>query len=264
MSSIKKQQLLRAVPALALGTVLALARTQERLSSLLLPAAAVCALALVLMVLLQESRSRGEAQALPPDRLCFGLLTLSGFLFLIAAILFGLTTAGPVVRAVTALFSLLCGVCTLLRLPARDQGQRSAVCSLPPVFLMACYLLILYRGNGDNPYLETFGPEIAVVLLALLGVYFCTAPRFETHRPRLYGCALTLALAAIGQELIFAVLRWTQVMRIRSFSPGALALLAACGGLILCGLRSTPERLPAPSAEEASGEEASAEDRSTQ
>lgn len=250
MSSIKKQQLLRAVSALALGMALALVRTQERLSSLLLPAAAVCALALVLMVLLQESRSRGEAQALPPDRLCFGLLTLSGFLFLIGAVCFVLDQAGPLTRAVLTLFSLLCGVCTLLRLPARDQGQRSAVCSLPPVFLMACYLLILYRANGDNPYLETYGTEIAVVLLALLGVYFCTAPRFETHRPRLYGCALTLALTAILQELIFALLHWAQVMDILRFSPGALALLAACGGLILCGLHCVPERLPAPPAEE--------------
>lgn len=248
MSSIKQQQLLRAGLALALGAGLAFVRA--RFFSLLLPAAAVCALALVLTVFLQEERRRAEAPALPPDRLCFGLLALSGFLFLIGAVCFVLDQAGPLTRAVLTLFSLLCGVCTLLRLPARDQGQRSAVCSLPPVFLMACYLLILYRANGDNPYLETYGTEIAVVLLALLGVYFCTAPRFETHRPRLYGCALTLALTAILQELIFALLHWAQVMDILSVSPGALALLAACGGLILCGLHCVPERLPAPPAEE--------------
>ena len=255
MNWMKKRSLLRAALALALGAGLALVRALAQ-PSLLLPAAAVCALALVLTVLLQERRSGGETQTLPPDRLCFGLLALSGFLFLIAAVCFALDKTGPLTRAVTALFSLLCGGCTLLRLPARDQGRRSAVCSLPPVFLAACYLLILYRANGDNPYLETYGTEIVVVLLTLLGVYFCTAPRFESHRPRLYGCALTLALAAVAQELIFALLRWTQVMNILSFSPGSLALLAACGGLILCGMVCVPARLPAPPAEKATEEEA--------
>ena len=258
MNWMKKRSLLRAALALALGAGLAMVRALAQ-PFLLLPAAAVCALALVLTVLLQERRS-GETQTLRPDRLCFGLLALSGFLFLIAAVCFALGKAGPLTRAVTALFSLLCGGCTLLRLPARDQGRRSAVCSLPPVFLAACYLLILYRANGDNPYLETYGTEIVVVLLALLGVYFCAAPRFESHRPRLYGCALTLALTAIFQELVFALLRWAQVMDILSFSPGALAMLAACGGLILCGMVCVPERLPAPPAGKATEEEAPEED----
>lgn len=271
MKQMKTGRLTQTGLALLLGCGLALVRASASISVLLAAAAAAVAL-LAAGVLLWPGKKAGAWTA-QPDRLCFALLALSGFLFLIAAGCFAVDenafvlhgVASSLRRWVVLLFALFCGVCTLLRLAGRDQGRKSAACSLVPVFCMACCLLIFYRSNGDNPYLADFGVDIVVLALTLLGVYLAASTRFEEQRRWVAEGGLLLSLTGIVQELLFALLYWDRLREIPGLSIGLLMLMAACGVLVLCGLFCTPEKLPplpAEDEEDGDGEETPSEEAS--
>lgn len=198
------------------------------------------------------------------DKGGFAMLAIAGFLFLTAA---GFTLlpdgTGSALRLVSAAFLAICGALTLLRLPLRDQGETAAAYSLLPVFSMAFYLLILYRANGDNPYLARFGYEIAVVIAVLVGSYFAIAGRFEQSRPvvRTAGCGLGLMMLA--QQLLYTCLSPVTVFSLEGYTPATAVMLAAHGLLLLCGLFYPPVREVFPiseDAEGAAGEDADASD----
>lgn len=250
MQTIKKCRLIPAVLSLLFGVILTIVRATASTSVLLVTAILLLLVLVAVSVLLAGKDD--PAAGVQPGKPTFALLALSGFLFLIAGVCFWMDEAAfevrgissALLRGVMAAFALLCGICTLLRLSARDQGRKSAAYALPPIFCMAIGLLIFYRGNGDNPYLESFGPEILTMILTLLGVYFAAKPRFEARKVWLYSSLLSLALTAIVQELLYAPLHWTQVHSILCFSLATPILLASCGLLMFNALLFPAEKLP--------------------
>ena len=185
------------------------------------------------------------------DKAGFALLAGAGFLFLLAA---GFTflqhDLSSVLKVISALFAAACGAVTLMRLPLRDSGETAAVYALVPIFYLSFYLLVFYRSNGDNPALFQFGYEIAVILVALLGIYAAVAGRFEKARPRFRAVCCSLGLLLIGQELCYLLLNPGQVLSIPGFSPATAVTLAAFALLLCCGLCYPPVRDVFPIVEE--------------
>lgn len=250
MKTIKKCRLTVTALSLVLGIALTIVRATAS-PSLLLVFALLVLLALAGFSLLTSGKD-DPAEGVQPGKPTFALLALAGFLFLIAGVCFWLdeaafelrSGASGLLRGVMAIFALLCGICTLMRLSARDQGGKSAAYAVPPIFCLAIGLLLFYRGNGDNPYLESFAPEILTLMFTLLGVYFAVQPRFEVRKIWLYHSVLSVSLAAIVQELLYALMHWEQVHSIPCFSLATPMLLAACGLLILNALLFPAEKLP--------------------
>lgn len=198
------------------------------------------------------------------DKGGFALLATAGFLFLLAA---GFTlleqSVGTALRLVSAAFLAACGALTLLRLSLRDRGETAAAYSLLPVFSMAFYLLMLYRANGDNPYLARFGYEIAVVVAVLVGSYFAVAGRFEQSRPIVRTASCGLGLMMLVQQLLYTCLSPVTVFSLEGYTSATAVMLAAHGLLLLCGLFYPPVREVFPISEEtesADDEDADASD----
>ena len=205
-----------------------------------------CAAAVVLLMAARKLHTIRVALSLKPleaDKFAFALLTLSGLLFIGTGALFFLLRDGAATSAILlCVFSVFAGLVTLARLSLRDRGQAAAIYALVPVFLLSLYVLLLYRSNGGNPYLSVFGCELAIVMLALLGLYAAAAGRFEKARPRLLGFLCSLSGCLITQELFYLVLDMEQLHRIPGFSAASALLLCACGVLMCHALIYPPVR----------------------
>ena len=185
----------------------------------------------------ENLRKKLQLKPAEPDKLCFAMLAAAGFLFLLCAVLFLLVQEQSFpLRVITAVFFAFSGVTALLRLPLRDSGKTAAVYSLIPVFALSFYLLTFYRSNGDNPYLSSFGYEMAVLLTVLLGVYASVAGRFEKPHPvrRVAMCSVALCLTV--QEGCAALLMTDQIFTTPGVSLGTMVMLMACGLLLCCGM----------------------------
>ncbi|MBR5537085.1 MAG: hypothetical protein IKU58_04215 [Clostridia bacterium] len=182
----------------------------------------------------EKTRKKLQLKAACPDKLAFSLLAAAGFLFLLSAVLFLLQQefSSSMSLIVAALFGFS-GVATLLRLTQRDSGKLAAVFSLIPIFALSFYLLIFYRTNGDNPYLSTFGYEMAVLLVTLLGVYGAVAGRFEKPRPLFRVILCSVGICLLMQEGCASLLMPVTVFNIPGFSLGTLVMMMA-SGLVLC------------------------------
>lgn len=205
-----------------------------------------CAAAVILLLASRRLHALRTALSLKPleaDRFAFALLALSGLLFIGAGALFFLLRGAAAKSAILlCVFSVFSGLVTLARLSVRDKGQAAAVYALVPVFFLSLYVLLLYRSNGGNPYLSVFGCELAVVMLALLGVYAAAAGRFENARPRFLGFVCSLSGCLITQELFYLVLDIEQLHRVAGFSAASALLLCACGVLMCHALIYPPVR----------------------
>lgn len=177
-----------------------------------------------------------------PDKLGFAMVTLAGFLFLIAAIFFFLQSRHSMLWIITAVFCGLCGITTILRLSLRDSGKTAAVYSLVPIFFLSFFLLMFYRSNGDNPYLHQFGYEIAVMLIVLLGIYASVAGRFEKSRPLFRSICCSVGICFVVQELVSLLLMPATLLSIPDFSIAAVVMLLACSQLLCYGLFFPPVR----------------------
>lgn len=230
------------------GIVVALFRMKSGVSSGLLIVGAAAALVLCAAAFLtQRFFQKHSIPQAEPNRLTFAMIACAGFLFLGAALLFFVKGSGSsLLRAVMAVFSAITGVASLMRLSQRDKTELAAGYSLIPVFWVGFYLLMLYRGNGDNPYLAQFGCEIAVFLLVLIGIYASVAGWFLKPRPSLRRVGMSWGLAACVQELVFFALRPADILSVRSMSLGTIVLLAACGCLLSAALLAPPQLFPEP------------------
>jgi len=245
MKTNHKLSALQILLAALCGVVLAVfrARTGGAGRSFLL---VCCAAAVVLLLAARRLYTLRNALSLKPletDKFAFALLTLSGLLFIGAGALFFLLRGTTATSSILlCAFSVFSGLVTLARLSLRDRGQVAAVYSLVPVFFLNLYVLLLYRSNGGNPYLSVFGCELAVVMLALLGLYAAAAGRFEKARPRLLGFLCSLSGCLITQELLYLALDLEQLHRIAGFSAASALLLCACGVLMCHALIYPPVR----------------------
>lgn len=234
------------------GAVVALFRVKNGtdLGLLIVAAAAVLILAAAAAAVRRFCKKYNVPQP-EPGKLSFALIACAGFLFLATAFLFFLKGSGSsLLRAVSAVFAAVTGAAVLMRLSERDKTERAAGYSLVPIFLVGFYLLLLYRGNGDNPYLSEFGCEIAVFLLVLIGLYASVAGWFLKPRPILRPAAMSWGLAACVQEWLYFLLRHDKVLAIRGFSLGSMLLLSACAFLLAAALLVPPRLLPKPAPEQ--------------
>jgi len=235
MKTNHKISALQILLAALCGVVLAIHRQKAASGAEMFLVALAAALVLMLTSLATEkARKKLQLKPAAPDKIAFGLLAAAGFLFLLSALLFLLQQdfSTPLRLIVTAFFAFS-GVATLLRLSQRDSGKTAAVYALIPIFALSFYLLIFYRSNGDNPYLSTFGYEMAVLLVTLLSLYSAVAGRFEKSRPLFRVSLCSVGICLLVQEGCSALLMPATVFSIPGFSLGTLVLMMAAG-LLLC------------------------------
>ena len=234
------------------GIVLAVHRSSQTTTGsamVLVGAAAVVVLALGGFGV-ERLRNKLQLKPAEPDKLGFAMLTLSGFLFLLAAVFFFLQSGRALLGIITAAFCAFCGITTILRLSLRDSGKTAAVYSLVPIFFLSFFLLMFYRSNGDNPYLHQFGYEVAVILFVLLGIYASIAGRFEKSRPLFRSICCSIGLCFIVQELVSLLLMPATLLSIPDFSFAAVVMLLACSQLLCYGLFYSPVREVFPQSDE--------------
>lgn len=182
-------------------------------------------------------REKNGWTACQPDKLCFGLLAGAGMLYLVSAPGFLMyRQLSSVLRAVCGTLAGLCGLATLARLSSRDKSASAGIYSVIPVFLHSLFLLLLYRGNADNPHMSQFGYETAVFAMALLGVYGACGGRFENKHRVVHQVLCSVGLAFVTQELMTLLLQREVITRVAGMGWGALLLLPACWLLMACGL----------------------------
>ncbi|MBR6574674.1 MAG: hypothetical protein IKK61_06755 [Clostridia bacterium] len=217
------------------GLVLAIHRQKSTSGTEMFLVALAAAVVLVLAALgTEKTRKKLQLKAAEPDKISFALIAAAGFLFLLSAVCFLLQQdLSMSLRMITAAFCAFSGVAALLRLPLRDSGKTAAVYSLIPIFALSFYLLLFYRSNGDNPYLSTFGYEMAVLLVTLLSLYAAVAGRFEKPHPRFRVAMCSIGLCLLVQEGCSALLMPQQIFNIPGFSLATIVLLMA-SGLLLC------------------------------
>lgn len=217
------------------GLVLAIHRQKSASGTEMFLVALAATVVLVLAALgTEKTRKKLQLKAAEPDKIAFALITAAGFLFLLSAVFFLLQQdLSMTLRMITAAFCAFSGVAALLRLPLRDSGKTAAVYSLVPIFALSFYLLLFYRSNGDNPYLSTFGYEMAVLLMTLLSLYAAVAGRFEKPHPRFRAAMCSIGLCLLVQEGCSALLIPHQIFNIPGFSLATVVLLMA-SGLLLC------------------------------
>lgn len=235
MKTNHKLSILQLALTAAFGAVLAVHRNSQPSGFAMFLVGLIAAVILFFAgAAVQRMRDKLQLKPAEPDKLGFAMLVLSGFVFLIAAVLFMLQSdVSTGIRIVTAVFCAFCGVSTLLRLSLRDRGKNAAVYSLVPIFFISFYLLMFYRSNGDNPYLHQFGYEVAVLLLTLLGIYAATAGRFEKARPLFRSISCSVALCVLAQEMFSLLLMTRTIFTIPGFALGTAVMLVAYG-LLLC------------------------------
>ena len=240
------------------GVVVALFRVKSGASARLLIVAVAAALTLAAAAAgVERFFKKHDVPQAEPNRLTFALIACAGFLFLATAFLFFLKGGGSsLLRAVSAVFAAVTGAAALMRLSERDKTERAAGYSLLPIFLVGFYLLLLYRGNGDNPYLLNFGCEISVFLLVLISLYSSVAGWFLKPRPAARRTVMSWGLAACVQEWMYFLLRHDNVLAIRNFSVGTMILLLACAFLLAAALLAPPHILPKPAPEEQAEDDA--------
>lgn len=217
------------------GLVLAIHRQKSTSGTEMFLVALAAAVVLVLAALgTEKTRKKLQLKAAEPDKIAFALIAAAGFLFLLSAVCFLLQQdLSMTLRMITAAFCVFSGVAALLRLPLRDSGKTAAVYSLVPIFALSFYLLLFYRSNGDNPYLSTFGYEMAVLLMTLLSLYAAVAGRFEKPHPRFRAAMCSIGLCLLVQEGCSTLLMPQQIFNIPGFSLATIVLLMA-SGLLLC------------------------------
>ena len=153
MKTNHKISAMQAALSVLCGVVLAVHRSGQTATGaamVLVGAAALIVLALC-GLRVHHLRKKLLLKSAEPDKLGFAMLTLSGFLSILAAVFFFLRNTASLLGIITALFCCFCGITTILRLSLRDSGKTAAVYSLVPIFFLSFFLLMFYRSNGDNP-----------------------------------------------------------------------------------------------------------------
>ena len=254
MKTNHKISAMQAALSVLCGVVLAVHRSGQTATGaamVLVGAAALIVLALCGLGV-HHLRKKLLLKPAEPDKLGFAMLTLSGFLSILAAVFFFLRNTASLLGIITALFCCFCGITTILRLSLRDSGKTAAVYSLVPIFFLSFFLLMFYRSNGDNPALQQFGYEIAVMLLVLLGMYSAVAGRFENDHPRFRSICCSIGLCFVAQELLSFLLMPHILLSIPDFSLAALVMLLAYGLLLCYGMfyPAVREVFPVPAEEQ--------------
>lgn len=254
MKTNHKISIMQAALSVLCGIVLAVHRSGQATTgnSMVLVGAAAALVLLLGGIGVERLRSKLQLKSAEPDKPGFAMLTLSGFLFLLAAVFFFLQNSRSILWIIMAVFCGFCGITTILRLSLRDSGKTAAVYSLVPIFFLSFFLLMFYRSNGDNPYLHLFGYEVAVMLIVLLGLYASVAGRFEKSRPLFRSICCSIGVCFIVQELAALLLMPAALLSIPDFSIAAVVMLLACSQLLCYGMfyPSVREVFPA-SAEDA-------------
>lgn len=252
MKTTHKLSLFEILLAVLCGIVLALHRASSAHVLELIIVGFTAMLLIVLFSLgVERFRKKQQLKLAEQNKVGYALIAMAGFLFCISGMLFFLFDGhSGILRTVNCLFAILCGLATLWRLADRDCGERSACCALVPIFFMSFFLLMFYRSNGDNPFLREFGYEVAVLLSALLGLYFTVSGKFEKTHAALQNAVMGFGLAMIVQESVFCLLHYDQVLSILGFSPAALVSLVACAILMAAGILFPPQKLPEANAAE--------------
>ncbi len=252
MKTNHKLSVLHALLSCGCGLVLALHRGLTAADGLELAIVAMAAMLVLTLCGLGVHQTRSKLQLKPAvaDKGAYVFVAAAGFLFLASAVLSLLNQdSGTALHLIDAAFAAVCGVLTLLRLIARDQGEQSAVLSLVPTFYLSFFLLMFYRSNGDNPSLLDFGYEVAVLLILLVAIYSSVADRFQEARPRFRVIFSSFGLMFAVQELVYLLMTPGMRMDLPGFSPAVLTMLPAYGLLLCLGIFYPPARVVFPIAD---------------
>ncbi len=249
MNTTKKLSLLQILLSVLCAAVLAVYRTglQATGKGFLLLAMISLVLCIGFSIGINGFRKKNRLRPAEPDKAAYSLIACGGFLLMAAGLLFFFQTSGSMLlRVVGAVLSFVAGLAAVMRLKEKDATEKAAVLSTVPIFMLGFFLLMFYRSNGDNPHLETFGYEIAVFSLAIVGVYFSVSPRFNDKAIWLRLGATAFGLTMAVHEWIYFALRPQEVLSARGITIGALLMLLGCLVLMAEALYCPPQKYPEP------------------
>lgn len=159
--------------------------------------------------------------------LCFFLVALCRLPQLLAdaMILSLLLVAAPLLAAVACVLRFACG----------EGHSLSGPLALLPIFFLCIQLMNFYRANSNHPGADTFGYEIIVLSLLLMGLYITSSSKYKLRHPVTQRIWAMLPLSATFME--FFMLLTAPKILYQAVDLNAATLLSMAGA---CALLITP------------------------
>lgn len=126
--------------------------------------------------------------------LTFGLLLGAG-LAAISAVR-GFVTRTDLLSTVNALFVFVCAFTLAVRALNKEQGEKTGIFSVFPIYYLCMYLLMFYRDNAIGSDIDVYGPQTITLSVLIFAAYFNAAVKFDS-RPaffRFYTALLGICL----------------------------------------------------------------------
>lgn len=140
-----------------------------------------------------------------------------------------------VITIITAIFSLVCGVCLFFEVKTRNNPEISALLSVVPIFFAAFQLLMFYRGNNSNPLIYSFATELFALIFAMFALYSISGCSFGKNRPALVAFSSAGAVYLLTTVLLSDNFLPELTRGHLHFSLSEILILAA---FLLCAVRN--------------------------
>ena len=146
---------------------------------------------------------------------------------------------------------LLAALACILRFAHGEDHPLSGPLALLPIFFLCIHLLNFYRANSYQPNAGTFGYEIIVLSLLLLGLYMTSSCKYKVRGPILQRVYAMIPLSAVFMELLMLLVAPELLYRAEELNTATLLGMFGASALLVTPLYRPiqPVALPTPAAE---------------
>ncbi len=196
-------------------------------------------IALLVLAAARLYTGNGRHQELPPPPAPFKEypLAAAALCFLLVALirLPQLLADGMILSLLLVAAPLLAAAACALRFCYGEAHPLSGPLALLPIFFFCVQLMSFYRSNSNHPDANTFGCEVIVLSLLLMGLYMTAGSKYKLRHPVVQRIWAILPLAGVCMELILLVC--APKLLYQAADMGAATLLSMTGA---CALLITP------------------------
>lgn len=262
MFSAKVSAILSLFCCILCGAVITLLRVTAAPLLLVFGACFLCVLVLVFsarFLYAGKGRYQEEQPARTPLREYPLILAALCFLGVVWLRLPQFIADGMILSLLLAAAPLLAALACILRFICGEDHPMSGPLALLPIFFLCIHLMNFYRANSKHPHVETYGYEIIVFSLLLLGLYLTSSSKYKLRSPILQRVYAMIPLSAVFMELLMLQAAPALLYRAEDLNTATLLGMSGAAALLITPLFRPiqPVALPAPA-------EPDADDASTQ